>query len=67
VAENRRSVEDPSDDWGYRPQEVALLRRMLAAGVSRFHPHPMQAIAEAERNRVARTKSPVARRQRGSK
>ena len=43
-----KDVEDPSDDWGYRPQEVALLRRMLAAGVSRFHPDPLAAIAEAE-------------------
>jgi hypothetical protein len=41
-------VDEPSDDWGYRPQEVALLRRMLAAGISRYHPDPLAAIAEAE-------------------
>ena len=48
-----RDVEDPSDNWGYRPQEVALLRRMLAAGVSRFHPDPLAAIAAAEAERAA--------------
>jgi hypothetical protein len=40
--------DEPSDDWGHRPQEIALLRRMLRAGVSRFHPDPIKAIAEAE-------------------
>ena len=43
-----RDVEDPSDDWGYRPAEVALLKRMFAAGVSRFDPDPLKAIAETE-------------------
>ena len=42
---------DPSDDWGYRPGEVALLKRMLRAGVSRFHPDPMAAIEAAEQAR----------------
>ena len=50
-----KDVEDPSDDWGCRPNEVALLRRMLTAGVSRFHPDPMRAIEanEAERKPAA--------------
>jgi hypothetical protein len=48
-----RNVDEPSDCWGYRPQEVALLRRMLAAGVSRYHPDPMTALAAAEAERPA--------------
>ena len=40
---------DPSDCYGRRPNEIALLRRMLAAGVSRFHPDPMQALAAIDR------------------
>ena len=43
-----RDVDDPSDDWGHRPGEVALLKRMFAGGVSRFHPDPMAAIEAAE-------------------
>ena len=43
-----RLVDEPSDDWGCRPGEVALLKRMLRAGVSRFHPDPMAAIEAAE-------------------
>jgi hypothetical protein len=31
------------------PGALALLRRMQRAGVSRFHPDPMRALAEAER------------------
>lgn len=46
-----RDVDEPSDDWGYRPGEVALLKRMLRAGVSRFHPDPMAAIEAAEQAR----------------
>ena len=41
-------VDVPSDSWGYRPGEVALLKRMLRAGVSRFHPDPLAAIEAAE-------------------
>jgi hypothetical protein len=48
-----RNVDQPSDCWGRRPEEVALLRRMLAAGVSRFHPDPMTALAAAEAERPA--------------
>jgi hypothetical protein len=36
-------VVDP-DCYGRRPDEVALLRRMAAAGVSRFDPNPLAAI-----------------------
>jgi hypothetical protein len=43
------NVKDPFDRYGCRPNEVALLRRMLAAGVSRYHPDPMQALAALER------------------
>ena len=41
--------------WGRRSGEVALLRRMLSLGVSRYEPHPLVAIAaaEAERARTA--------------
>jgi hypothetical protein len=38
---------DP-EDYGGRPKELALLRRMLRAGVSRWHPNPPAALAEAE-------------------
>jgi hypothetical protein len=34
--------------FGNRPDEVALLKRMLAAGLSRFHPDPMRALTEIE-------------------
>jgi len=41
---------DPSQGvlYGNRPDEVALLQRMLRAGISRFHPDPNAAFAEAE-------------------
>jgi hypothetical protein len=42
------NVAEPSDNYGRRPNEVRLLRRMLAAGVSRYDPDPMQALAAAE-------------------
>jgi hypothetical protein len=47
--------DEPSDVWGHRPHEIALLKRMLAAGISRYHPDPIKAIAEAE----ADAKSPA--------
>jgi hypothetical protein len=40
--------DEPADVYGRRPQEIALLRKMLSAGVSRFHPSPLDAIAERE-------------------
>jgi hypothetical protein len=43
------NVETPSDHYGARPNEVMLLRQMLAAGVSRYHPDPMRALTEVER------------------
>jgi hypothetical protein len=41
---------DPSEGvlYGNRPDEVALLQRMLAAGLSRYEPDPMKALAEIE-------------------
>jgi hypothetical protein len=30
------------------PATLALLKRMLAAGISRYHPDPLKALAEAE-------------------
>ena len=39
---------DP-DRCGSRPEEIALLKRMLSLGISQFHPDPLRAIAEAER------------------
>jgi hypothetical protein len=46
---------DPSEGvlYGNRPDEVALLQRMLAAGLSRFEPDPMKALAEAEAKTAA--------------
>ena len=44
-----KPVDEPGDSWGCRPGEVELLKRMLAAGISRYHPDPMRALTEAER------------------
>ena len=46
------------DRYGYftEPTAVALLKRMKRAGVSRFHPDPMRALAEAEAEAAARPK-----------
>jgi hypothetical protein len=41
-------VDVPEDVWSFRPAEVALLKRMLKSGVSRYHPDPIRALAEAE-------------------
>jgi hypothetical protein len=40
-------VQTPRDVYGFRASEVSLLKRMLAAGVSRFAPNPLQALAAA--------------------
>jgi hypothetical protein len=42
------SFETQSDCYGARPAEIRLLQRMLRAGVSRYHPNPMQALAALE-------------------
>jgi hypothetical protein len=42
-------VEIDPDCCGGRPEEIALLQRMLSLGISAFHPDPLRAIAEAER------------------
>jgi hypothetical protein len=42
------SSAEPADCYGHRANEVALLRRMLRAGVSRFHPDPLAALTVAE-------------------
>jgi hypothetical protein len=47
------NVADPSDHFGCRPNEVALLRKMLALGISRYDPTPLAAIEHAERERAA--------------
>jgi hypothetical protein len=36
--------------YGYRPGEVALRDRLLAAGLSRFEPDPVAALARVERD-----------------
>src|SRR5215813_10011015 len=41
-------VDDP-DDYPESPEAADLLRRMLAAGVSRYHPDPLAAIEVAEK------------------
>jgi hypothetical protein len=38
----------PSDCYGARPAEIELRARMKRAGVSRFHPDPLAALAAAE-------------------
>jgi hypothetical protein len=47
------SDAEPSDCWGRRPQEIALLARMLAARISRYHPDPIAALAAAEADGAA--------------
>jgi hypothetical protein len=42
------NVKKPADIYGSRVAEVALLRRMTAAGVSRYDPSPLQALAAIE-------------------
>jgi hypothetical protein len=44
---------DPSDCYGYRPNEVALLRKMRALGISRYDPSPLVSIERVERERAA--------------
>jgi hypothetical protein len=51
-------IEDPEaalrgpDDLSGRHNAARLLQRMIKAKVSRWHPDPMAALAEAERNAV---------------
>jgi hypothetical protein len=47
------NVREPCDRYGSRPDEVELLRRLLRAGVSRYHPDPMQALAAAKAKQPA--------------
>jgi hypothetical protein len=47
------NVEIPSDRYGCRASEVALLRKMLSLGLSRFECDPLAAIERAERERAA--------------
>jgi hypothetical protein len=47
------SSEAVSDNYGSRPSEVALLRRMLSLGISKFCPDPLKAIERIERERAA--------------
>jgi hypothetical protein len=42
---------DPDSTAPRQVEAVKLLRRMLAAGVSRWHPDPLAAVAEVERKR----------------
>jgi hypothetical protein len=46
-------VSNPKNTYGYRPNEVALLKRMLEANISRWHPDPTAALAEAEAKSAA--------------
>jgi hypothetical protein len=45
--------------YGGRPQEVELLQRMLALGISRYHPAPLEAIREAEAKTAANPAEPM--------
>jgi hypothetical protein len=47
------NVENPRDVYGVRPVEVALLRKMLGLGLSRYEPDPLKAIERVERERAA--------------
>jgi hypothetical protein len=47
------NVAEPRDCYGARASEVALLRRMLTAGVSRFDPDPAAALANEARQPAA--------------
>ena len=48
-----QNVEQTSDNYGCRPGEVELLRKMFSLGISRYEPDPLKAIARAERERAA--------------
>jgi hypothetical protein len=45
------NVKEPRDVYGCRPNEVALLRKLLSLGISRYEANPMAAIERAERAR----------------
>jgi hypothetical protein len=47
------NVQTPSDHYGSRPSEVALLRKLLSLNISRYDPTPLASIERAERERVA--------------
>jgi hypothetical protein len=47
------SSETASNHYGARPNEVALLRKLLTLGLSRYEPDPLRAIERVERERVA--------------
>jgi hypothetical protein len=51
---NASNVVD--NGWGGKPDEVALRRKMIKLGLSRFEPDPLQAIAEAERAKIQTAK-----------
>src|SRR5262245_49917739 len=46
--------------YGQRLEEIALLKRLQRAGVSKWHPDPMKALAEAEAERAAKSALPPA-------
>jgi hypothetical protein len=46
-------VAEPSEVYSYRASEVALLRKMLSLGLSKYEPDPIAALQRAERERVA--------------
>ena len=50
------SICDEHDENERDKQGQALLRRMLAAGISRFEPDPLAALAEAETRKARRKK-----------
>jgi hypothetical protein len=43
----------PSDCYGRRSNEVALLRKMLSLDISRYDPTPLASIERVERERAA--------------
>jgi hypothetical protein len=49
--DERLEPDKPGPASDGRRQAAALLKRMLAAGVSRYHPDPLRALEEVERRR----------------
>ena len=56
-ADEKDFSPDPECSPARNAEACALLRRMLAAGVSRWHPDPMKALEHAERKKARRRRA----------
>jgi hypothetical protein len=54
VAKFAAALREPFGDQRGAREAGELLSKMLALGISRFDPDPLQAIAEAEKRRAAK-------------